>query len=247
MEDRKTELLTHLEDLPALVEVRGLLRRGRTSLVPSEERAESGFVLAPDHDLAVAFGAPEPALAEPLGAAAHRAGVEPGRLRLRAAPQVLEEWLAGGAVATGEPPSVVEVLSWAGTTEGLSTQAARHETRLVEEGSEVAGDLPPRWRRELEALEVWPAAAVALAGGMPVALAYAFVETETLWDVSVETEAPFRREGFGACAAAALTLERAEAGRWPVWSVASTNRASIALAQRLGFVPATRWADWRLP
>ena len=32
-------------------------------MLPSEERAESGFVLAPDHDLAVAFGAPEPALA----------------------------------------------------------------------------------------------------------------------------------------------------------------------------------------
>ena len=45
-------------------------------------------------------------------------------------------------------------------------------------------------RRELVALESWPAAAVALAGGEPVALAYAFVETEGLWDVSVETEAP---------------------------------------------------------
>ena len=243
MEPTKADLLAHLEDLPALVEVRGLLRRRGTSLVMGEGWPLSGFVLAPEHDLAAGFGAPEPGLADRLAEAARRAGVDRARLRLRAEPAVMEAWCAAGAARSA---GGVEVLSWAGSSGELVALSERHEVQLVEEGDALAGDLPAAMRRELEALESWPAAAVALAGGEPVALAYAFVETEGLWDVSVETEAPFRREGFGACAAAALMLEEARVGRSAVWSVASTNSPSLALAARLGFVPAARWADGRL-
>ena len=244
MEPTKADLLAHLEDVPALVEVRGLLRRRGTSLVMSQQRAGAGFALAPDHDLAVGIGAPEPGLADGLAAAARAAGIEQGRLRLRAAPEVMEEWSAEGAAAKA---GVVEVFSWGGSPDVLAAQAGRHEVKIIGAGDPAVEELPAPMRRELEALESWPATAVALAGGEPVAFAYAFVETETLWDVSVETAAPFRREGFGASAAAALMLERAEAGLAPIWSVASTNGPSVALAKRLEFVPATRWGDWRLP
>ena len=243
MEPTKADLLAHLEDVPALVEVRGLLRRRGTSLVMGEGRPLSGFVLAPEHDLAAGFGEPEPGLADRLAEAAQEADVDRARLRLRAEPGVMEAWcVAGAARSAGR----VEVLSWAGYSVELVALSERHEVQLVEEGDALAEDLPAAMRRELEALESWPAAAVALAGGEPVALAYAFVETEALWDVSVETEAPFRREGFGASAAAALMLEQARAGRSAIWSVASTNSPSLALAERLGFVPAARWADGRL-
>ena len=244
MEPIKADLLERLEDTPALVEVRGLLRRRGTSVVVSEGRPLSGFVVASEHDLAVGFGQPEPGLAERLAEAARAVDVDLGRLRLRTAPGVMEAWSAAGAARS---VGAVEVLTWAGDPEGLSLLAERHEARIVHEGSPLARDLPAPMGRELGALESWPAAAVALAGGEPVALAYAFVETETLWDVSVETEAPFRREGFGACAAATLMLEQARAGRAAVWSVATTNEPSVALAERMGFAPAARWADGRLP
>ena len=244
MEPTKAELLARLGDVPALVEARGLLRRRGTSLVMSQQREGAGFVFAPAHDLAAAFGAPEPGLAEALTLAARAAGVDRGHLRLRAAPEVMEEWCAEGAARAA---GVVEVFSWGGKPEALAAQAARHEVRVLAGRDPWVDELPGPMRRELEALESWPAAAVAMAGGEPVALAYAFVETETLWDVSVETTAAFRREGFGACAAAALMLDQAAAGLAPVWSVAATNGPSVALAKRLGFVPAARWGDWRLP
>ena len=244
MEPSKAELFARLDDVPALVEVRGLLRRRGTTLVMSQQREGAGFVLAPDHDLAAGFGAPEPGLAEALAVEARAAGVDRRHLRLRAAPDVMDEWCAEGVARA---PGVVEVFSWGGKSEALAAQAARHEVQVVAVGDPGVEELPVPMRRELEALESWPAAAVALAGGEPVALAYAFVETETLWDVSVETTAPFRREGFGASAAAALMLEQTAAGLAPVWSVAATNHPSVALAKRLGFVPAARWGDWRLP
>ncbi|MDG1049223.1 MAG: GNAT family N-acetyltransferase [Planctomycetota bacterium] len=244
MDPRKAELLARLEDVPALVEVRGLLGRNGTSLVMSETSEVSGFVFAPDHDLAAGFGQPAPGLGAALAAAARTAGIEPGQLRVRADPGVMEAWCAAGAGSSAE---VVEVFTWSGAAEELAALAGRHEARILTRGDEGVRDLPGHMRRELEGLESWPAAAVATAGGEPVAMAYAFVETETLWDVSVATEAAFRREGFGACAAAALMLDRAGVGLAPVWSVSSTNRASIALAERLGFVPAARWGGWRLP
>ena len=243
MEDRKAALSESLEDTPLLVEVRGLLRRRTTVLVGSEERPGSGFVLAPEHDLAVGHGRPEPALRDALERAAGDAGVEADALRLRAAPAAMEEWVAAGE---GAGPRAVEVLVHGGERRGLVELAERHGTARLRPGDPLADDLPPGLRRELRALPEWPRAAVALAGGSPVALAHAFVETEGHWDVSVETDPPFRREGFGAAAVAALALDRLDAGRVAVWAAAGSNVASLALARRLGFAPAGSWGEWRL-
>jgi GNAT superfamily N-acetyltransferase len=78
--------------------------------------------------------------------------------------------------------------------------------------------------------------AAAWADGRPVSFCYPVWQTETLWDVSIETLEPYRGRGFGASAARTLIRYMHRTGRAPVWGALESNHASRALAARLGFV-----------
>lgn len=92
----------------------------------------------------------------------------------------------------------------------------------------------------LAALRRVPVAA-AFDGGRPVAFCYAGSVTETLWDVSIDTLAGFRRRGLAARAFAAMAEHlRARGGLAPVWGAYDDNVASLGLARKLGFVPVDR-------
>ena len=82
-----------------------------------------------------------------------------------------------------------------------------------------------------------PMAAV-WADGRPVAFCYPVWQTETHWDVSIDTLAPYRRRGLGARAARTLIRHMRGMGRAPVWGALESNSASRALAARLGFLEA---------
>jgi RimJ/RimL family protein N-acetyltransferase len=99
----------------------------------------------------------------------------------------------------------------------------------------VPGTLPPRGR--LVSRVTVPMAAV-WADGRPVSFCYPVWQTETLWDVSIETLEPFRRMGLGARAARTLIRHMRASGRAPVWGALETNMPSRALAARLGFLEA---------
>jgi GNAT superfamily N-acetyltransferase len=99
----------------------------------------------------------------------------------------------------------------------------------------VPGTLPPR--RHLVSRVTVPMAAV-WAGGRPVSFCYPVWQTETLWDVSIETLEPFRRMGLGARAARTLIRYMRASGRAPVWGALETNMPSRTLAARLGFLEA---------
>jgi GNAT superfamily N-acetyltransferase len=96
-------------------------------------------------------------------------------------------------------------------------------------------------REHLEMLAEGRPMAAALAdpdgGGrlLPVAFCYAACETETLWDVSVDTLAPFRRRGLAAACFERVRREMEHRGKRPVWGAHADNPASLALAARLGF------------
>ena len=73
--------------------------------------------------------------------------------------------------------------------------------------------------------------------GRIVAVCSAAWETETLWDVSVETVPDHRRRGLAAaCFIALARWMLAERGKRPVWGAHESNPASLALAASLGFV-----------
>ena len=76
------------------------------------------------------------------------------------------------------------------------------------------------------------------ADGRPVSFCYPVWQTETRWDVSIDTLAPYRGRGLGARAARTLIRHMRGIGRAPVWGALESNAASRALAARLGFLEA---------
>jgi GNAT superfamily N-acetyltransferase len=102
----------------------------------------------------------------------------------------------------------------------------------------VADDLPEGLRSELEvALAGGAPAVAALADGRPVSFCYAADETEGLWDISIDTLEPYRRQGYAARCVSYMVDEMRRRDKEPVWAAEETNSPSMRLAAKLGFVP----------
>jgi RimJ/RimL family protein N-acetyltransferase len=97
--------------------------------------------------------------------------------------------------------------------------------------------LPLRLQREVgDRLGECPMMA-AFVEGKPVSFCYAHHETETLWDVSIETLEEFQRRGLATRCFHGLASRMAKKrGKLPVWGAMEDNLASIRLAEKLGFV-----------
>lgn len=81
-----------------------------------------------------------------------------------------------------------------------------------------------------------PLIMAAFAGDLPVAFAYVASETETFWDVSIDTLEAHRRKGYAASAVYALMNVMKARGKIAVWGALQSNTASLNLARKLGFV-----------
>lgn len=94
--------------------------------------------------------------------------------------------------------------------------------------------LPDALREEI--LRVFGRAHVAAAfeGGVAVSIAYS-VETESLWDVSIDTLEAYRGRGLAAKTTRWLIGHMARHGKRPIWGAVESNAASLALARRLSF------------
>jgi RimJ/RimL family protein N-acetyltransferase len=100
--------------------------------------------------------------------------------------------------------------------------------------SHVASDL----RHELSAAFAFSPVAAAFDDGVAVAFCYAAFQTETLWDVSIDTIPRARGRGHARRAAAFLIAHQRDRGRRPVWGAVESNLPSQAVAKSLGFLPA---------
>jgi RimJ/RimL family protein N-acetyltransferase len=96
-------------------------------------------------------------------------------------------------------------------------------------------NLPPMLRGELRDACQYSPIASAFVDQRPVSFCYSGWETETHWDVSVDTLDGYRRRGLGAAASACLIHHFAQAGKTAVWGAVESNAASAALARKLGF------------
>ena len=145
-------------------------------------------------------------------------------------------------------PTGITLHRWEGELERLDVGPGA-EVRLLPDGHRAAGldldHLPEPSRREY-ALD-WVARrpmAVAIADDRPLCFCYAAFTTESLWDVSIETLAPYRRRGLAAACFLALAAHMAAAGKTPAWGAMDDNPASLGLAARLGFVRDARLDGW---
>jgi len=241
--------LTQVPDLPRWIDTRGMLLSGRAVVSAPHGLDGAGMIATvPDSALASIVGRP-PAdtIMQVVAAMAGDVNVLSQMEDADYAARALAGWRRQRAIIHVLP----ERAAW--------EQEADPSVRIFTRETAPAFDhVPERLRRELlDALNgrtvsrfvpgELPAStafvsrlAVPMAGiwadGRPVAFCYPVWQTETLWDISIETLAPYRRLGFGARAARMLIQHMRRTGRAPVWGALETNTASRALAARLGFL-----------
>ena len=90
-------------------------------------------------------------------------------------------------------------------------------------------------RAELEVGAAHSPIAAAFDGSLPVSFCYVSSETETLWDVAIDTLPDHQRKGYATQAAAFMIRYMHEQGKQAVWQALEDNPASWKLAQKLGF------------
>lgn len=123
---------------------------------------------------------------------------------------------------------------------GLSVPRDPRARLLVPDDRPLLNRLPDDLQEEITAAFDYAPMTAAFEGGRPVSFCYAAWETETLWDVSIDTLPGWRRRGCARAAAVELIDYFLTRGKRPVWGAADTNTASAALAVNLGLSPVDR-------
>jgi RimJ/RimL family protein N-acetyltransferase len=97
--------------------------------------------------------------------------------------------------------------------------------------------LPPGLRFEMTHARTMTPVGAVFVGGIPVSFCYACWTTESLWDVSIDTLAPWSGRGLAGHVVRFMIDDMHRNGRAPVWAALESNRVSLRLAARLGFAP----------
>ena len=98
-------------------------------------------------------------------------------------------------------------------------------------------DLPLDLRSEFRIAVKRSPIAVGLEGERAVSFCYAAAQTESLWDISINTLEGFRNRGHAARCVTFMVERMESRGLRPVWGAEEWNQASLGLAAKLGFVP----------
>lgn len=123
----------------------------------------------------------------------------------------------------------------------LPAPVIRGEVRLLDTLDSLdLGHLPGDLSQELANAPGTSPFSVAFADGLPVSFCYSGSQTETWWDVSIDTVEAWRQQGYASAVAHALIEHLRASGRRAVWAAFESNTASLRLAARLGFSPVAR-------
>ena len=109
-------------------------------------------------------------------------------------------------------------------------------------GDEVAAmeGAPPELFEELTRAALVGKQAATFVDGKAVSFCDATSETETLWDVGIETLEPYRGSGYAALAVSYMIDQQDRRGKRPVWGAEESNPPSMRLAEKLGFTSVDR-------
>ena len=249
--------LIRVPDRPHWVDTRGMLLSGRAMVrarAGSDPSHDPFIAVVPDAALASVVGEP---FGEDIRAAVHSLSGDVNVLaqveHASAVARALPDWTERSAIIHTLP----RPMPWESEADPQARIFTRQNAPRFDHAPEVL-------RRELlDALDGRttsrfvhgelpdiPAAtrgggvpmAAVWADGRPVAFCYPVWQTETWWDVSIETLESHRGKGLGGRAARTLIRFMRQTGRAPVWGALDTNAASRALAARLGFREAARIA-----
>lgn len=221
------EIAHRLPDIPRWVEVRDLLFAEEGELLGFEDRVPPTFVLRSSED-EVAYVVGEPS-AEAIIAATMNLTSEAivivtpenaAHTRL-CLPEWVKERIFVYSLKDTEPLPYPEQVA----------------VRLVQRDMLKRAKLPSNLREELlDAADYSPMAAVFIED-KPVSFCYAASQTESWWDVSIDTLASHRRQGYAGVCFAYLARHMQTLGKAVVWQSLESNPASWQLALKLGLTP----------
>jgi GNAT superfamily N-acetyltransferase len=236
--------LRYLPDEPRWVDTRGMLLCWPVTVIEGEggpdPSAGGGFAVVPELEaVGAVVGRPgDDAVVRAAGLLAARRREAPAELLAQpedaeAVAHILPGWGRDGATlhtlgGVGEPPALRPDAEIA-----LLEPSERRRLPPAGVPAPVYREIEPTWRRGRPV-------AVAFVDGRPAAFCLGILETESLWDVSIETLEPYRRGGLAAACFEALRRHYRSLGKEPVWGAHHSNPASLRLACRLGFLPAAR-------
>ena len=218
-------LAARLPDIPRWVEARALLLSHSGEIFGLEDETEPSFVLRdPDAESIFVIGAPDPTVVRDVAEQGASAGViatlEQGD-RIAAA---LHGWTRS--------PIVLHLLS----SPARLPVPSSGEVGFIECDALDGASIPDDLRRELRAGAESSSIAATFVEGAPVAFCYSSAETESLWDVAIDTLEPYRRRGYAGRCAAQMIRHMGSKGKQPVWASYENYPPSCRLARKLGFV-----------
>ena len=221
MDEVRQRYLSRLPDLPVWVETRDLLLWEGSTLM--ENATRSGFVVWSVEDGSGSV------VGEPESSALVLAASEVRELlafadNIDRVQFLLPEFDAELAIVFSAPEQL--------------PSAPPHRCREISHNEIVAQNhLPDDLLSELsDVADDGVAVVAAFDGELPVAFAYVASETESLWDASIDTIQTHRRQGYAAAAVLHLMRTMRVRGKSAVWGALESNRASLSLARRLGFM-----------
>jgi hypothetical protein len=221
-----TDVLGALPDEPACIEARAMLLSGRGHVIWRDRQAV--VLHAPDERLATILGPFRWTAIDAVLAGLGEVEVVARESEFLLAGPLPAGWAAERAVvhAEGEQLAVHRL----GRAVTLFTTSDPPDLR----------HLPFDLRQELEAALAFSPVAAALDGDVPVSFCYAGWETDSWWDVSIDTLVPWRNRGYAAAASLALMTYMRGRGKRAVWAALESNVPSLCVARRLGFRPVAR-------
>jgi GNAT superfamily N-acetyltransferase len=220
------DVLSALPDLPRWVEARGMLRSGRGTIVDRPAADPPTVVASPSVLLAVVVNWEfQDALSRALRRVPREFAI--------VCPAEAEPVVASIAPKRSREQATLFHMSPA---DAAALPPALPEARLLRTDEyQRLDNLPPILRGELRDACSYSPIASAFVDERPVAFCYSGWESETHWDLSIDTLDGYRRRGLGAAACACLIRLYAASGKTAVWGAAESNEASATLARKLGF------------
>ena len=220
-----------LPDIPRWVETRGMLLTGRGEILGAASKSSPDFVVRGLNNRLISVVGKPDALC--LNQAVAKSGLE---VEVLAMPEndgyvgsILQGWCRSPAILhrLAQP---IQFQIRKDVTVQFIRQRGLHS--LQEDFSDLVGEL-------FDALDFTDIAAV-MVENQPVSFCYAGRETETLWDISIDTLPDHRRRGYADHCVSFLIDHMARRGKQPVWGAEESNMASLTLAAKLGFKPVDR-------
>ncbi len=222
------QILKQIPDIPKWIYVRWMILSGQGRIYRDDDSDLSSLIVQhPTNLLTCVLGKPEPQLIyETISAEDDHIRVIAFEENVDYVKRVLAGW--------EQSIAYLHMLS----NEYKCEPVTDHSIRFLEK-DELAQStrIPVGLQSELnEAMLRTPVAAY-FVNAQPVTFCYAAAETESWWDVSVDTLEEYRGKGYAGYTVKYLIEYMRSKGKNPVYGAEETNEASTKLARKLGFKP----------